>query len=284
MKKTSSAIMNRLLPAVILIAAVIFVLNRFARREVFVGQQIAGTIPMDQIDHSAWNELLRTYVDDDGLVNYSGWKSSTSDRRKLQDYLSTLSAADPVATCPTDARLAFWINAYNAVTIEGILREYPTSSIRNHLPQVLGYNIWKDLKLYVDGQPFSLEQIEHQKLRTMHEPRIHFAIVCASMGCPRLLNSAYTADEIQNQLDENARDFFRRPSNFRYDQASKTFYLSSILKWFATDFGSHRRAQLKTISAWLPSEESRKAAVGGDVGVSFSDYDWNLNDSQNAGR
>jgi hypothetical protein len=106
------------------------------------------------------------------------------------------------------------INAYNAVTVRGILREYPTSSIQNHAAKWLGYNIRKDLLLLVGGQPYSLDQIEHEILRKLDEPRIHFAIVCASRSWPRLGNRAYTAADLENQLDFNTQAFFADPGNF----------------------------------------------------------------------
>lgn len=245
---------------------------------VWVGQNVRGTVSMDDVDHTPWDQLLRKYVDDDGYVNYRAWHSSGADRQALTSYLNSLSQANPQAKASRDAKLAFWINVYNAVTVHGILREYPTSSIRNHTAKLFGYNIWKDLKLIVAGHGYSLEHIEHQILRKMREPRIHFAIVCASVGCPRLLNRAYTADAVQEQLDTNAKDFFSRRQNFRYDARSRRFYLSSILSWFGEDFGSNQAAQLRTISQWLPDRESQAAAQSGAGSVSFMDYDWNLND------
>ena len=113
-----------------------------------------------------------------------------------------------------ESQLAFWINAYNAVTIRGILREYPTTSIRSHTPRLFGYHIWKDLKLYVGGKPYSLDQIEYEVLRQMDEPRIHFATVCASISYPNLLNEAYVPGELEIQLAANAKDFFRASRTF----------------------------------------------------------------------
>ena len=150
-----------------------------------------------------------------------------------------------------EAKLAFWINAYNAVTVHGILREYPTTSIRNHTAKLFGYNIWHDLQLYVGGTAYSLDTMEHQILRKMSEPRIHFAIVCASIGCPRLLNEAYTADRINEQLEINSKDFFARAQNFRYDQSKKQFYVSAILDWFGEDFGNSQAEQLRRISTMV---------------------------------
>jgi hypothetical protein len=245
---------------------------------VYVGQRGTGRVSMDKIDHSGWDKLLRKHVDKDGYVNYRSWHASSSDRQALSGYLNRLSQAIPQASATKDAKLAFWINAYNAVTVHGILREYPTSSIRNHTAKLFGYNIWKDLQLYVGGRAHSLEAIEHQTLRKMSEPRIHFAIVCASVGCPRLLNEAYTTAKVQQQLEVNAKDFFGRAQNFRYDAQRRRFYLSPILSWFADDFGSGQAAQLRTISKWLPGKAAQTAARAGTGSISYLDYNWNLND------
>ncbi len=246
----------------------------------YVGQNVSSSsqVSMDQIDHSSWDALLRKYVDDNGFVNYRAWHASSRDRQVLTAYLNALSRANPNRSSSRDAKLVFWINAYNAVTVHGILREYPTSSIRNHTAKVFGYNIWQDLQILVGGKANSLEHIEHQILRKMNEPRIHFAIVCASIGCPRLLNRAYTVNQVQGQLELNAKDFFSRSQNFRYDQRNRRFYLSSILSWFGKDFGNSQSAQLRTIAQWLPTQAARNAAQRNAVSVSFLDYNWNLND------
>lgn len=254
----------------------------FAGKAVYVGQNTSGQLSFDQIDHTAWDVLLKKYVDSDGYVDYTQWNSSQADRRSLAGYLATLSTANPSNQAGKDARLAFWINAYNAVTVEGILREYPTSSIRNHTAKVVGYNIWKDLQLLVAGRPYSLDAMEHKILRKEGDPRIHFAIVCASIGCPRLLNQAYTQTAIQQQLELNARDFFSRPQNFRYDQSNRAVQLSSILQWFGEDFGASQPAQLRTIARWVP-KNAQSAVQSGRLRVSFADYSWDLNDQKRRG-
>ncbi|RMF39377.1 MAG: DUF547 domain-containing protein [Planctomycetota bacterium] len=249
-----------------------------AAADIIVGETVGASqrIPLGQIDHTAWDELLHKYVDSHGMVAYAAWKRSASDQRKLLDYLNHLSRSDNRGTKPQ--LLAFWINAYNALTVYGILREYPTSSIRNHTAKLFGYNIWKHLKLRVAGNAYSLEDIEHKILRKMGEPRIHFAIVCASIGCPRLLNEAYVPERLDQQLTENAKNFFGNREKFRYDAASRRFWVSPILQWFAEDFGADQAARLRTIAPYLPDETSRHMALAGKVSLSYLDYDWSLND------
>lgn len=250
--------------------------SSYAAKDVFLGSVSGATDPLSGISHAPWDKLLQKYVDQNGLVDYRAWKSSRADQARLSDYLSSLSKASG-RDGTREHRLAFWINAYNALTIQGILREYPTTSIRNHTAKLLGYNIWKNLKLYVGGTPYSLDQMEHEILRKMNEPRIHFAIVCASIGCPRLLNEAYVADRLDQQLTLNAKDFFSRQQNFQHDVRANTFRMSSLLNWFASDFGRNQTIQLKRLSDWLPTEEAQSAARRNAIRVTYLDYDWGLN-------
>ncbi|MDV6033824.1 MAG: DUF547 domain-containing protein [Phycisphaera sp. RhM] len=276
--------MNRRVPTALTLAAAL-VLSIAATRHavagtpVYVGDAKATLVPMHTIDHSSWNKLLAKYVDSDGRVDYKRWHASGPDQTSLDDYLKHLSTASITADEKTTRahRLAFWINAYNALTIKGILREYPTTSIRNHTPKLWGYHIWHDLKLHVGHQPFSLDDIEHQVLRKMGEPRIHFAIVCASIGCPRLLSEAYVPERVDEQLTINAKDFFSRSQNFRHDVSGKRFYLSAILNWFGEDFGDGQSEVLRRIASWLPDSTAQRAALGNAVSIVYLDYNWQLN-------
>ncbi|MEM9185784.1 MAG: DUF547 domain-containing protein [Planctomycetota bacterium] len=250
--------------------------------DIFVGARVAADqrVGYDEIDHAAWDELLKTYVNERGLVDYRAWKASAADVVRLDAYLNRLSSVDPRKPAARESELAFWINAYNAVTVKGILREYPTTSIRNHTAKVWGYNIWKNLKLrYADSQ-INLNDIEHELLRQRNEPRIHFAIVCASIGCPRLLNEAYVPRRLDEQLSVNARDFFAQRQNFQVDAGSNTVKLSSILSWFGSDFGADTQAQLRAISPYLPNDAARQFVAEAGVRVSYLDYDWNLNEQK----
>ena len=205
------------------------------------------------------------------------WLDSTNDLQLLDQYLAQLSQANPKAAASTPAKLAFWINAYNAVTVRGILREYPTRSIRDHQSKTFGYKIWHDLLLTVGGQGYSLHQMEHEILRPMGEPRIHFAIVCASIGCPPLLNAAYTAQDLETQLTSNSKRFFADPTKFSVT-AQGELRLSKILQWFPKDFGPNQAAQLQTIAPYLPTSEAQNLAKSGRARIGYLEYDWRLND------
>jgi hypothetical protein len=247
---------------------------------VLVGAAVPASrrVTMEAIRHDTWDALLKRYVDGRGMVDYATWKASAADQQALDQYLAHLSSASLSAPASRAAQLAYWINAYNAVTVHGILREYPTTSIRQHTARLGGYNLWRDLQLLVEEQGYSLEQIEHQILRKMGEPRIHFAIVCASIGCPPLRNEAYVAPRLEAQLSANAQAFFADPSKFQYDAASRTLAVSPILKWFAEDFGPTQAEQLRRIAPFLPDAASRTLAESGMARLRFLDYDWGLND------
>ncbi len=263
------------------IAAAVFVLTLVSpalANDVRVGKAIpeGQRVAMSEIDHSSWTALLTKYAHGKGMVDYRGWKASASSLKQLDAYLDHLATASLTEATKSE-HLAFWINAYNAVTIKGILREYPTSSIRNHTAKLWGYNIWKNLKLRVDGKLFSLDDIEHKVLRKIGEPRIHFAIVCASIGCPKLLNSAYEPEAIDQQLTQSARDFFVDPEKFKW--SGKTFQVSPIMNWFGEDFGSTTDKQMKAVAPFLPKDAQSVANAGG-VSIRYLGYDWGLNDKK----
>ncbi len=235
-------------------------------------------ISFEQVDHSSWDALLRKYCDSTGFVNYQAWQRSQQNQTQLDRYLAHLSRASPSKSSSRESQFAFWINAYNAVTIKGILREYPTTSIRNHTAKVFGYNIWDDLLLPVGGRTYSLNQMEHEVLRKMGDPRVHFAIVCASIGCPPLLNSAYTTEKLDSQLTFNSKRFFADRTKFSYDTAKCRIEVSPILKWFAEDFGPNQAAQIRRVAPFLPDQSAQALASSGRASVSYLDYDWGLND------
>lgn len=252
---------------------------RSAGRQWPASRQIA----IDRVDHKALDALLRRYVDKNGLVDYRTWKKTKEDVKLLDRYLQSLSQANPSIKARHDARLAYWINAYNALTLRGILAVYPTSSIRKHTSRFGGYNIWKDLKLTVGKAKYSLDDIEHKILRKMNEPRIHFAIVCAAIGCPRLRNEAFTAKRVQRQLADNSRHFFAQSKHLKVDVSRRTLHLSAILKWFGNDFGKTESERLKNVLPYLPAKAAALARTRG-VRVNYLKYDWRLNERANTGK
>ena len=234
-------------------------------------------VSMDQVDHAPFDQLLQKYVNDNGMVAYKTWHANASDRKQLQDYLASLGRGSLTKPASADAQLAFWINAYNATTIEGIMRVYPTSSIRKHTAKLVGYNIWKNLLLHVGDRQISLEDIENKVLRKMGDPRIHFAIVCASIGCPRLLNHAYTADSVKQQLATNSQDFFSRSQNLQV--SGNTLAVSKIMEWYGTDFAPTPQAQMKKLETYLP-DAAKQVVNQGNFRVAYQEYNWDLNEQK----
>jgi hypothetical protein len=271
----------KFLSVIFLVAAVGACIRAEAAADEKAGQKwpAAQRVSFGEIDHSEYHQLLQKYVDADGMVDYKSWHANQADRKTLKKYLAQLGKADATKPATQAAKLAYWINAYNSLTIEGILRVYPTTSIRNHTAKLIGYNIWKNLKLTSGDQEVNLDKIEHQILRKMGEPRIHFAIVCASIGCPRLLNEAYVADKLDQQLVGNTRDFFSRSQNLRVDARNKKLHLSSIISWFGTDFGSKQVDQLKFLAPYFPADAKKFVAAGG-YRIAFQNYDWSLNEQK----
>ncbi|MDE2505818.1 MAG: DUF547 domain-containing protein [Planctomycetota bacterium] len=255
-------------------------LTAVADSKVHVGRQCnqQDRPSLAEVDHSTFDSLLRKYVDDRGLVGYARWKASADDLGALDDYLARAGCVDLKKVAPKSAQLAYWINLYNALTLKGIIREYPTSSIRNHTAKLGGYNVWKDLLVWVDGQQLSLDAIEHSILRKMGEPRIHLAVVCASRGCPTLWNRAYSAEDLDGQLTANGRRFLARPENFQAQGGSKEVRISKLFEWYGTDFAATPVGQLKALAAMLPA--GTEWVTQGGVRVSYLDYDWSLNDQQ----
>lgn len=271
--------MNTKFTAIALLA-VTLIAGSVQAQSVVIGQPTmqAKQVSMSNIDHSSWNQLLQTYVNEKGQVNYRGWQASGEATQALDTYLAQLTTANPNVQADRNSTLAFWINAYNAVTIKGILKEYPTTSIRNHTSETGGYNIWKNLMLTVGNGQYSLNSMEHEILRKMGEPRIHFAIVCASHSCPRLLNQAYTASDLENQLTLNTKNFFANPENLKYNQSRGSFQLSALLDWFKTDFGPTQSDQLRYLSAYMPPAAATAAQNNAVRNISYLDYSWALNE------
>jgi hypothetical protein len=219
-------------------------------------------------DHSALDALLARHVSN-ARVNYAAWKSSPEDLAALDAYLARLAAAD-LGGLDQSERLAFFINAYNAITIRSILDAYPVASIRD----IVG--VWKVRTWRVAGGEITLDQIEHRILRRdFQDPRIHFAIVCASKGCPPIQPWAFTGDRIDSQLQTVAESFLNDPARTRLDLAAKRMTLSPILEWFSEDFVKKSGSMPAFVLAF---RKDVTAASGNEWRADFADYDWTLNE------
>ena len=175
--------------------------------------------------HSLWTTALKEYVDEKGKVNYLHWKKDT---KLLDDYISSLEENPPANYWTKNDSLAYFINAYNAVTVKLILDHYPLKSIRKLVTP------WRFKRFKLNGKKISLNHIEHQILRKMKEPRIHFAINCASASCPKLRNRAFYAHIMEQQLEEVTTGFINDPKRNQLNQ--QEMFISRIFQWFGGDF------------------------------------------------
>ncbi|MEM9648459.1 MAG: DUF547 domain-containing protein [Bacteroidota bacterium] len=213
-------------------------------------------------NHTVWGNLLGQYVDDQGNVNYQGFKESTVE---LDTYLKDLSEHIPDTSWERNEELAFYINLYNAATVKLILDHYPVSSIKE-IP-----SRWKKKWITLGKDLVSLNYIEHEVLRKMEEPRIHFAINCASYSCPKLLNVAFTAQSMERLLTKTAVDFVNDKT--RNSFSGREAQLSKIFKWYKGDF-TEQKSLLEYINTYLDNPVSKKAKI------EYLDYDWSLNEAK----
>jgi hypothetical protein len=239
----------------------------------------AKPVPFDRLDHSCFDALLHRFVDCEGLVSYREWKRDCAAMNELHGYLESFCGVDWASgEKHPQHRMAALINAYNALAIWGILREYPTASIQVHNREGASYRIFDDLEMCIGGEYLSLNSIEHGLLRPLGDFRIHFAIVCAARGCPKLRNEAYTADRLEHQLWCNGRDFFASNNRWDVNKLLKQAQASPILKWFREDFGGCDCEILRRIHPFLPCADQRWLNKHGCVKLRFLGYNWALND------
>jgi len=236
-----------------------------------------------QVDHSAFDRLLRAHVDEQGMVDYDAFARSPEFRR----YLDALARAD-LAPLPQNERLALWINAYNAYTIELINRHEERRSIRNinrTLGFIRGKGPWSEAMATVAGHTYTLDQIEHEIIRVrFDEPRIHFALVCAAIGCPPLRREAYAGSRLEAQLEEQAKLFLLgSPEKNRIDVQTRRVHLSPIFRWYGEDFGRDD-AEIGLYLARYFSGAEQALLRSGDFRIEYTHYDWSLNSQANARR
>lgn len=245
-------------------------------------------------DYSHYKAVLDNYVNEAGMVDYAGLKENPDD---LNAYLDGIASLEKQAFdgWPQDEKLAFWINAYNGITLKVIVDHYPIEASflgslrfpKNSIRQIDG--AWDEITHQVMGQAMTLDQIEHQTIRVnFDEPRIHFAVNCASMGCPKLKNEVYVGGRLEQQLDEQVNWFVSTPHQFKIE--GSTVYLSKILYWYGEDFVSSgsssgrfshlsdaERGIMNFLYPYL-SEQQQKQIEGKKVNIAYLDYDWSLNE------
>ena len=247
----------------------------------------AGTGRGEEFDHSNWGRVLKKFVTETGRVNYAALKADSAD---LDDYVAQLGERSPVShpqEFPTrNSQLAYWINAYNALVMKGVIEKWPVKSVLDigFLPHSF---FWRK-KFFVGGEKYTLNTIEKDALRRkLAEPRIHFALACASNSCPRLQRVAYTPENTERLLEEGARFFINEPRNLKIEAAQDRVVVSRIFTWYRKDFENYLRARnisgngnLLLDYVKLYANETNRRALDAlrKPRVEAFHYDWGIND------
>lgn len=231
--------------------------------------------PQQEIDqsHAAFTAILKKYIRNE-KVDYASLKKNPGE---LNTYLDTLAAVPKSSfkKWDEDQQMAFLINVYNANTLKLIVDHYPLKSIKD-IGNVLK-GPWKQEVVRLFGKLETLDHVEHDLLRGNYkDPRIHFAVNCASIGCPSLRAEAFQTAKLDAQLEEQGRAFLRDKSKNRLDAANKTLNLSPIFDWFEGDFTAKSGTVEKFILPYV-SDADRKVLEKGGLAIKYTDYNWNLN-------
>ena len=226
-----------------------------------------------RVDHAIWDALLREFVNEQYLIDYAGLQQRGMSR--LNTYVDRLGEAGADEISP-DEQKATLINAYNALTIRWVVENYPTKSIQ------ATPNPFRERRHTLGGASVSLDEIE-ELLRETGDPRIHSALVCASLSCPPLRREAYVAGSINAQLDENTREWLANVELNRFDPRSARAEVSSIFSWYAEDFATYPGRLEGFLRHYGPGETM--AAFGDErLRISFLSYHWGLNDQSDVGK
>ena len=234
-------------------------------------------------DHAVWDAILKTYVNEIGEVDYRALKGN---RKDLDDYVRSLGEASPdnrPDLFPSRSHeLAYWMNAYNAFVIRGVIDHYPIKSVRD--AGVLYGFFWRDDYL-AGGVKMSLFHLENEVIRKKYrEPRIHFGIVCAAVSCPVLSRTAFTAENLETQLEQLTRRFINEQRNLTIDPVANAAALSTIFDWYTKDFeapvarGGPQGTLIEYVRRHANDDNRRALDALRRPKVTFSDYDWSLNE------
>ena len=234
------------------------------------------------LDHTAWNRFLAAYVagDQEGVNRVAYGRVSARDRAILESYIQGLQAV-PVSRLNRAEQLAFWINLYNAATVRVILDRYPVESIRDIRisPGLFSVGPWGRKLVTVEGEELSLDDIEHRILRPIwRDPRIHYAVNCAAVGCPNLATTAYTGAQVDDMLTAAARAYINSPRGARLEPEG--LVVSSIYDWYEEDFGGSGAGVLDHLREYAAPTLARR--LEGVRRIAGYRYDWSLNDARAA--
>jgi len=228
------------------------------------------------IDHGPWQELLDAHLQEHpsgvNRFDYAGLKANTEHRQKLNSYLLGLTGLDP-RTYSRNEQKAYWINLYNALTVFVIVGRYPVDSIRDIKSGLLTPGPWEMELITIQGEKLTLDNIEHGILRPIwKDPRIHYAVNCASIGCPNLAPQAYRSDNLERLLENGAREYINHPRGMSVDDGD--LVVSSIYDWFKVDFGDTDEGVFAHLRQYATPENAQMLQGHDDFD---DDYDWALN-------
>ncbi len=223
-------------------------------------KQPVSTPKKPTLSHDTWNQLTGKYISSAGKVNYSGIKGN---QKLLNEYIQVLENNPPQSSWARGKTIAYWINAYNAYTIKLIVDNHPVNSITD----LDGGNPWKVKRIKIGGKTYSLDQIEKEILiKQYKEPRVHFAVNCAAKSCPPILNKAWTASNLETNLERSTRNFINNTA-FNDVSNAKNIKLSKIFDWYAGDFGD----VISFVNKYASSP------VKSNAKISYNEYNWGLN-------
>ncbi|QJX48906.1 DUF547 domain-containing protein [Hymenobacter taeanensis] len=223
------------------------------------------------VSHAAFDALLKKYVDAQGMVNYSGLRA---DSAALNGYLKTVSDNLPNNTWSKQDQLAYWLNAYNAFTLQRVLRAYPLKSIKDlGGDKTLVNTVWDQKFIRLGKDKYTLNDIEQRIIRRHFDDyRVHFALVCAAMSCPKLRREAYVASRLNQQLDEQGVDFVNDPTKNKLMNSKAE--ISSIFNFYPGDFKKDGNSIQKTINRYA------KQKISPEASLTYMNYNWALNEQK----
>lgn len=227
------------------------------------------------VDHSAWGEFLARYLrSHESGVNLVAYAAvTTSDRSSLQTYLKQLTDRDPRQLRKAE-QLAYWVNLYNALTVEVVLRNTDKDSIRDMGEGLFSSGPWASKLIEIAGESLSLNDIEHRILRPIwRDHRIHYVVNCASISCPNLAPAPYAAERMEEMFSAAEKSYVNHPRGVRFDDQGR-LTLAKIYSWYSDDFANDEAELLRYLSNHHDSDAERLREYSGDVRYS---YDWSLN-------
>lgn len=266
----------------LLVSANTFGFTLFPKSEITEHWQQSSPGSNVEVDHTAWDDLLKRYISTEQGINLFAYGSVTSaDKNTLKNYVEYLQTI-LVTELDEKEQFAYWVNLYNSLVIQVVVENYPVKSIQKisyGLLAALSWGPWREKLVYVEGINLSLDNIEHQILRPIFKDnRVHYAVNCASIGCPNLQAQAFTRENLETLLDLGAKQYINHPRGVSLD--NDRLVLSSIFDWYSEDFGDNDDEIITYLSGLADDDLKRRLQNYLNDRQSIDDYryDWALNE------